>query len=80
MTYEWRRNYGDYQLECWGNGLSYALTHLPTNRQVFVQGEDANSFEIDRDKAEETFPDKTDEEIMAWLWDQCDYGSAAIAK
>lgn len=80
MTYEWRRDYGQFQLECWDNGHAYALTHLPTNRQVYVQGEDANTFELERDQAEAAFPEKTDDQIMAWLWNECDYGSAAVAK
>jgi hypothetical protein len=73
------REYGTFCLECWDNGLAYALTHKPSNRSVYVQGDDALQFERDREAAEIAFPDKTDDEIMAWLWDQCDYGSASEA-
>ena len=78
--YLFRHDYKTFQLESWGNGLAYALTHKPSGMQVYVQGEDANQFELDMAAAENAFPHKTDEEIMGWLWDQCDYGSAAIQK
>jgi hypothetical protein len=70
-------DYGTFKLECWGHGVAYALTHKPSNRSIYVQGDDASQFERDRDAAENAFPDKTDNEIMAWLWDQCDYGCVA---
>jgi hypothetical protein len=79
MGYLYQRDYGTFCLECWDNGLAYALTHKPSNRSVYVQGDDALQFERDREAAEIAFPDKTDDEIMAWLWDQCDYGSASKA-
>jgi hypothetical protein len=77
---DYHRDYGTFELECWGNGLAYALTHKATKMQVFVQGDDAATFELDRATAENCFPNKTDDEIMAWLWDQLDYGSASIDK
>lgn len=77
---DYHRDYGTFELECWGNGLSYALTHKTTAMQIFVQGDDAIAFEHDRRAAEASFPQKTDDEIMSWLWDQCNYGSAAIQK
>ncbi len=73
----WKRNYGKFTLECWGNGLSYALTRNTTQELVFVQGDDALQFEHDKERAERAFPDKTNDEIMAWLWDQNEYGLAA---
>jgi hypothetical protein len=79
VLHDYHRDYGAFDLECWGNGFAYALTHKATNRQVFVQGDDATRFENDRKACEAAFPNKTDEEVMAWLWDQCDYGSAAYA-
>lgn len=74
------RVYGEYQLECWDNGLAYALTHLPTERQVYVQGDDADKFERERAEAQMAFPNKTDDEIMAWLWYQCEYELIATQK
>jgi len=62
-------DYGTFKLECWGNGLAYELTHKPTGLQVFMQGDDAILFERDRETAENCFPEKTDNEIMQWLWD-----------
>lgn len=73
------RHYGEFSLETWDNGLAYALTHNPSNKQVFVQGDDALRFEADREAVENAKPDLTDDQVMAWLWDQCDYGSAAIS-
>lgn len=66
-----------FKLESWGGGLSYTLTHKPSGKSVFVQGDSAETFGDDLEKAETAFPDKTFDEIYMWLWDQCEYGSAA---
>jgi hypothetical protein len=75
----WKRNYGRFTLECWGNGLAYALTHNASGLRYFAQGDDADLFERDRDTAEMCWPEKTDDQIMEWLWDALDYGAAAVA-
>jgi len=80
MTLTYSRLYGRFQLECWGNGLAYALTDLATEMQVYVQGDDARTFEEDRAAIENSSPEMDDAAVMAWLWDQCDYGSAAVQK
>lgn len=77
---DYHRDYGTFELECWGNGLAYALTHKATQLQTFVQGDDALTFEHDLARTENCFPDKTRDEIMLWMWDQMDYGSAAVDK
>jgi hypothetical protein len=48
--------------------------------QVYVQGDDARTFEEDRAAIENSSPEMDDAAVMAWLWDQCDYGSAAVQK
>ena len=68
---------GVFKLESWGNGLSYELLHKPSNMSTFVQGDDADRFAEERELVERHMPDKTDEQVLMWLWDQCDYGSAA---
>jgi len=76
---DYHRDYGKFELECWGNGLAYALTHKATQLQAFVQGDDALLFERDRDTAQECWPEKSDDEIMQWLWD-LDYSVIAVDK
>jgi len=66
-----------FQLECWGNGLSYELINRCTQMSVFVQGDDASRFEDEREETERAFPDKDDDYIFMWLWDQCEYGALA---
>jgi len=66
---------GEYTLDVWGSGISCALTHNPTGKSVYLQGDDALTFETELEAAELAFPYKSDAEIFAWLWDQCDYGS-----
>ena len=70
---EYHRDYGTFQLESWGRGLAYALTHKPTGLSVYVQSDDATKFEDARLDIEMAFPDMTDDDVMAYLWDQCDY-------
>lgn len=67
-----------FHLRSWGNGCAYELTNQATGAVVAVQGDDALAFEADKMAAEAVFPEKTDDEILLWLWDQCDYGSAAV--
>jgi hypothetical protein len=69
--------YGRFALLNYGNGCAYELIDKITHMSVVMQGDDALSFESDREAAEACFPHKTHDEIMRWLWDQCDYGSAA---
>lgn len=76
MTH-WHHDYGTFTLVCWGNGLSYSLKHKPSGREYFAQGDDADLFERDRDTAERCWPEKTNDEIMGWLWDQLEYGNLA---
>jgi hypothetical protein len=78
MHLSYQRDYGTFNLECWGNGLAYALRHKPTGLYVYVQGDDALRFDEDRAAIENSQPNLTDDQIMAWMWDQCDYGSAAV--
>lgn len=66
-----------YRLERWGFGTSYALTHKPSGKSVHVQGDDAAQFDDDFLNCERHFPNNTTEQNAAWLWDQCDYGSAS---
>jgi hypothetical protein len=69
---------GQFSLESWGNGLVYVLINHASHKSVFVQGGDALSFEADKDAAEACFPHWSAERILFWLWDVCDYGSAAV--
>lgn len=64
-------------LESWGNGLSYSLRHVPSNREWFGQGDDALIFEGELETCEHVFPDNTAEQNCAWLWDQLDYQAAS---
>lgn len=34
-----------FRLERWGGGLSYQLTHKPSGRSAFAQGDDAEIFD-----------------------------------
>jgi hypothetical protein len=40
----------------------------------------STSYSLKREIVERQFPEMTDDEVMSWLWDQCDYGSAAVDK
>lgn len=66
-----------FRFERWGSGLSYELTHKPSGTSVFCQGDDAARIDTDFLAAEAAFPDKTTEQLAAWLWDQCEYGMVA---
>ena len=75
---EYHRDYGSFQLESWGRGVAYAVTQKESGLSVYLQGDDATQFENDRHEIEQTFPDKTDDEVMAYLWDQYAYGDGAL--
>lgn len=67
-----------FKLESWGGGVFYTLTNLATGYSIHLQGDDAARFEEERERVEENFQRKTDDEVCAWLWDQCEYGLAAV--
>lgn len=67
-----------YTLASIGNGFAYSLTDNADRRAVFVQDDDATQFRTDWEAAEIVFPDKSQDEVMRWLWDQCDYGAASF--
>lgn len=66
-----------FRFVTFGNGLAYSLTHKPSRRALFVQGDDALQLEHDLDAIEKAMPAKTYTQCIAWLWDQCDYKSMA---
>jgi hypothetical protein len=67
----------EFRLRSYGNGTAYSLDHKPAHETVFVQGDDAVRFETDLEAINAHRPDWTYEQVCRWLWDQCDYGSAA---
>jgi hypothetical protein len=75
---EYHRDYGTFQLESWGNGVAYALTHKASGLSTYLQGDDALQFEKDRESIETTFPHMTDDEVMSYIWDQYDYSAGAL--
>jgi len=72
-----RKDYGRFELESFGRGFAYALTEKATLLSVYMQGDDATQFEDDRLSIEQTFPDMSDDNVLAYLWDQFAYGVAA---
>lgn len=67
----------EFRLDSYGNGAAYTLVNAAANRSTYVQGDDATQFRDELDAVETTFPNGSPDEILGWLWDQCDYGSAS---
>lgn len=66
-----------FRLESWHNGLSYNLTHKPSQKEYFCQGDDAASFDDERENVEKYFPEKSTDDVLMWLWDQCELSLAS---
>ncbi len=69
-----------FALDSYGNGAAYTFRALAAPASsVFLQDEDAATFRDELDRLETLRPDDSPDQILSWLWDQCDYGSAAQA-
>lgn len=66
-----------FRFVSFGNGQAYSLTHKPSQRALFVQGDDATQLERELDSIEAAMPAKAYAQCIAWLWDQCDYSAMA---
>ena len=69
-----------FRLDSYGNGAAYTLWDLTTGASVYLQGDDATTFRDELDKVETVMPLGSQDEVLGWLWDQCDYGSAATVR
>jgi len=67
----------EFKIESTGNGTFYTLTHKPTGKSTFFQGDDAAEFRAMLDSAERAFPTYSQDQIGAFLWCDCEYGSVA---
>lgn len=66
-----------FALDSTGNGAVYVLSNLAAYRDVCLQGDDALTFEADLASIEAACPEWSAECVLAWLWDECDYGGAS---
>lgn len=57
-----------FQVASWGNGLSYALLHKPSGRDIFFQGEAAEEFRNEIEAGEALDPSIPYEDIFAEQW------------
>lgn len=66
-----------FRVESTGGGTFYTLTHKPTGKSVFLQGDDASRFSDEIEQAWVAFPTFSPDEIAMHLWSDCEYGSLA---
>jgi hypothetical protein len=66
-----------FRFVSYGNGLAYLLSDKQSKRSLHVQGDDASELERTMDGIEAAQPTLTYAEVLAWLWDQCDYQAMA---
>ena len=52
------------------NGLCYCLTHIPSGKDIFLQGDDATQFREELDALELARPEALAEEILGELFNQ----------
>lgn len=66
----------DFQLDSYGNGAAYALKCCD-GASVWLSGDDATQFREELDALERAHPKWPQSRILAWMWDECGYGSVA---
>ena len=68
-----------YALDSYGNGFAYELIDTLAEQSVFVQGDDASQLWNDIEGIEAVHPDWSPDALLAYAWDECNYGSVAEA-
>jgi len=68
------RDTDKFSLVSFGRGFAFSFTNKCAARTVFVQGDDASTFDADLDHYEIAF-DRTDD-ALTHLW--CDYDSVSV--
>jgi len=70
-----------YRLTSHGNGLSYLFVRLgeAENMEAFIQGDDAITFDTDKENCERAHLDWSDDEVLHYLWTHCGYAEIAEA-
>lgn len=67
----------DWRLARWGGGTLYTLTQINGGSSVTFQGDDATQFEREYSDLEKFHPTWTNQQICAFIWDQCGYSEVA---
>lgn len=67
----------EFKVQSTGGGTFYTLTHKPTGKSAFLQGEDASRFSDEIEAAWTHFPTYSPDQIAFHLWCDCEYGSIA---
>lgn len=65
-----------YAIVSYGNGASYTMSG-PNGKTFAVARDEAIDFRWTLESIESKNPEWSQERVAAYLWDQCDYGSAA---
>lgn len=67
-----------FLIRSYGNGMSYVFEDTANRRDVFVTGDDAHLFRAELESIECAHPDWPSDQVAAWLWGVCDYGSVSL--